>query len=144
LTVPNRSPDTSMDAVHGPPSMLASLSALGVMVVAIRVAVFLFGGEVDSGPLQVAMTLGLAAAVLIAAASARERPKELLGEAMVSGITSAIATFFVIIAIGMPVSSSLLLAGTIATMLSCGAELATPTVLYGAAPPGPPERRTSI
>ena len=129
MTVPNASPDTSMDAAHGPPSVLASLSALGVMVVAILVAVFLFGGEVDSGPLQVAMTLGLAAAVLIAAASARERPKELLGEAMVSGITSAIATFFVIIAIGMLVSS-LLLAGTIPTMLSYGAELATPSVLY--------------
>jgi NhaC family Na+:H+ antiporter len=127
--VPNASPDTSTDAAHGPPSMLASLSALGVMVVAILVAVFLFGGEVDSGPLQVAMTIGLAAAVLIAAASARERPKELLGEAMVSGITSAIATFFVIIAIGMLVSS-LLLAGTIPTMLSYGAELATPSVLY--------------
>ncbi len=133
-----------IDAPGASPSMLASLSALGVMVVTILIAVVLFGGEVDSGRLQIAMTIGLSAAVLIAAASARERPRELLGEAMVSGITSAIATFFVIIAIGMPVSSSLLLAGTIATMLSCGAELATPTVLYGAAPPGPPERRTSI
>lgn len=111
------------------PSMLASLSALGVMVAAILIAVALFGSHVDSGPLQVAMTLGLAAAVVIAGASARERPREFLGEAMVSGITSAIATFFVIIAIGMLISS-LLLAGTIATMLSYGAELATPTVLY--------------
>ena len=47
--------------------MAASLSALGVMVAAILLAVALFGGEVDSGPLQVAVTLGLAAAVLIAA-----------------------------------------------------------------------------
>ena len=123
------SSNPSAEEVHGSPSMLASLSALGAMVAAILIAVVLFGGEVDSGPLQVAMTLGLSAAVLIAAASARERPMELLGEAMVSGITSAIATFFVIIAIGMLVSS-LLLAGTIATMLSYGAELATPTVLY--------------
>ncbi len=48
---------------------------------------------------------------------------------MVGGVTSAIAPFFLIIVIGMLVSS-LLLAGTIATMLSYGAELATPTILY--------------
>ncbi len=99
------------------------------MIAAILLSVVLFGGEVDSGPLQVAMTIGLSVAVLIATASDRGRPQEMLGEAMVSGISSAIATFFVIIAIGMLVSS-LLLAGTIATMLSYGAELATPTVLY--------------
>lgn len=105
------------------------MSALGVMAAAILLAVTLFGGEVDAGPLQVAMTLGLAAAVLLAARSTHDRPREFLGESMVSGITSAIATFFLIIAIGMLVSS-LLLAGTIPTLLSYGAELPTPTVLF--------------
>lgn len=99
------------------------------MVLAILVAVALFGGEVDAGPLQVAMTLGLAVSIVIAAAATREHPREFLGESMVGGITSAIATFFVIIAIGMLISS-LLLGGTIATMLAYGAELATPTVMY--------------
>ena len=123
------SPEAPPDAPAATPSLAASLSALAVMVVAILLAVALFGGEVDSGPLQVAMTLGLAAAVLIAARSTHDRPREFLGESMVGGITSAIATFFLIIVIGMLVSS-LLLAGTIATMLSYGAELATPTILY--------------
>ena len=123
------SPEAPTDAPAAAPSLAASLAALGVMVVAILLAVALFGGEVDSGPLQVAMTLGLAAAVLIAARSTHDRPREFLGESMVGGITSAIATFFLIIVIGMLVSS-LLLAGTIATMLSYGAELATPTILY--------------
>lgn len=123
------SPNAPTDPLTSSPSTLASVSALGVMVTAIVVTVILFGGEVDSGPLQVSMTIGLSVAVLIAAGSARERPRELLGEAMVSGITSAIATFFVIIAIGMLISS-LLLSGTIATMLSYGAELATPAALY--------------
>ncbi len=123
------SPETPTDAPAPAPSLAASLSALGVMVAAILVSVALFGGEVDSGPLQVAMTLGLSAAVLIAARSTHDRPREFLGESMVGGITSAIATFFLIIVIGMLVSS-LLLAGTIATMLSYGAELATPTILY--------------
>ncbi len=123
------SPEPPTDAHAPSPSLAASLSALGVMVAAILLAVALFGGEVDAGPLQVAMTLGLSAAVLIAARSTHDQPREFLGESMVSGITSAIATFFLIIAIGMLVSS-LLLAGTIPTLLSYGAELATPTVLY--------------
>ena len=123
------SPEAPTDAPPATPSLGASLAALGVMVAAILLAVALFGGEVDTGPLQVAMTLGLAAAVLIAARSTHDRPREFLGESMVGGITSAIATFFLIIVIGMLVSS-LLLAGTIATMLSYGAELATPTILY--------------
>ena len=111
------------------PSALASMSALLVMVVAILFAVVMFGEEVDGGPLQVSMTLGLAVAILIAARSMRERPRQLLSEAMVQGITSAIATFFVIIAVGMLVSS-ILLSGTVATILSYGAELASPSILY--------------
>ncbi len=130
------SPEAPTDAPAAAPSLAASLSALGVMVAAILLSVALFGGEVDSGPLQVAMTLGLAAAVLIAARSTHDRPREFLGESMVGGITSAIATFFLIIVIGMLVSS-LLLAGTIATMLSYGAELATPTILYPVASSAP-------
>lgn len=111
------------------PSTLASVSALVVMVLSILGAVALFGAEVDGGPLQVAMTLGLSVTVMIAARALREHPRELLGEAMVSGINSAISTFFVIIAIGMLVSA-ILLSGTVATMLSYGAELASPSILY--------------
>lgn len=58
------SPEAPTDAPPATPSLRASLSALGVMVAAILLSVALFGGEVDAGPLQVAMTLGLAAAVL--------------------------------------------------------------------------------
>lgn len=109
--------------------MLASVSTLLVMVAAIVLPVVLFGREADTGPLQVAMTVGLSIAIVIAARATRDQARQLLGQAMVEGITSAIATFFVIIAIGMLISS-LLLSGTIATLLSYGAELASPTILY--------------
>ena len=75
MTETSPAPETKLPA----PSTLASVSALAVMVLSILGAVALFGEEVDGGPLQVAMTLGLSVTVMIAARALREHPRELLG-----------------------------------------------------------------
>ena len=80
------------------PSMLASWSVLGVMILLIVFSVGFFGGGVADGPLQVSMTLATLYALSVA-----YRYKfrgSVISDAISGGINGAIGTVFVIIAIG--------------------------------------------
>ena len=97
------------------------------MVVIILTSVVLFGEDVENGPLQVAMTLGLAFATVVAMFSGYSA--EELADASSKSISSALSTIFVLIAIGALIGS-LFLSGTIATVIYYGAEYGSPKILY--------------
>lgn len=107
--------------------MAAAVLTVGGMVLTILTAVALFGEEVEDGPLQVAMTLGLALATVIAMFGGYTA--EDLSAAMSRSINSALSTIFVLIAIGALIGS-LFLSGTIATVIYYGAEYGSPKILY--------------
>ncbi len=108
-------------------SLAASLVTFGSMVALILGSVALFGSSAEDGALQVAMTFGLAIAMVIAAATGRSA--EELSGAIRSSIDSALGTIFVLLAVGALIGS-LFLSGTIATVVYYGAEFGTPQILY--------------
>ena len=112
---------------HVSSSLLAAVSTVGGMVLLILASVVLFGEGAEDGPLQVAMTLGLTLALVVAMTSGNSA--EDLAAAMSKGINSALGTIFVLLAVGALIGS-LFLSGTIATVIYFGADLGTPQILY--------------
>ncbi len=108
-------------------SLLSAVSTVGGMVLLILASVVLFGEGAEDGPLQVAMTLGLTLALVVAMTSGNSA--EDLAAAMSKGINSALGTIFVLLAVGALIGS-LFLSGTIATVIYFGADLGTPQILY--------------
>jgi NhaC family Na+:H+ antiporter len=104
-----------------------SLITIGTMVLLILGTVVLFGETAEDGPLQAAMTFGLAAAMVIAKVGGNSA--ESLAAAIRSSIDSALGTVFVLLAVGALIGS-LFLSGTIATVVYYGAQFGTPQILY--------------
>jgi NhaC family Na+:H+ antiporter len=122
---PNRSETKKTKART--PSFLASLTVLGVMVGLILLAVFLFGHEVASGPLQVSITLATLFALAVAYGYGHRGA--LISEAIGKNINAALGTIFILVAIGA-VIGSLYLSGTVAAFVYYGIELLSPRVFY--------------
>ena len=99
------------------PSMLASWSVLGVMIVLILFSVAFFGGEVAEGPLQVSMTLATLFALSVAYYYGFRG--SLINHAISKGISGVMGTIFVILAIGT-VIGTLYLTGTVANIIYYG------------------------
>ena len=110
-----------------PPSLFASLTVLAVMVGLILFAVFLFGQEVASGPLQVSITL--ATLLALAVAYGYGHRGALISEAIGKNINSALGTIFILVAIGA-VIGALYLSGTVAAFVYYGVELLSPRFFY--------------
>jgi NhaC family Na+:H+ antiporter len=109
------------------PSLIASLLVLGVMVGLILFAVFLFGQEVASGPLQVSITLATLFALAVAYGYGHRGA--LISEAIGKNINSALGTIFILVAIGA-VIGALYLGGTVAAFVYYGVELLSPRFFY--------------
>ncbi len=111
----------------GQASLAASLITIGSMVGLILGTVFLFGGESEDGPLQTAMMLGLAVAMIVASRSGHTM--EDLAASIRSSIDSALGTIFVLLAVGALIGA-LFLSGTIASVVYYGAKFGSPQYLY--------------
>ena len=109
------------------PSMLASWSVFGVMILLIVASIILFGADVAEGPLQVSMTLATLYAMSVA-----YRYKfrgSLISNAISGSINGAIGTVFVIIAIGTLIGT-LYLSGSVAAFMYYGAAIINPKFFY--------------
>jgi len=109
------------------PSMLASWSVLGVMIVLIVFSVGFFGGEVAEGPLQVSMTL--ASLYALSVAYRYHFRGSLISEAISGSINGAIGTIFVIIAIGT-IIGTLYLSGAVAAFIYYGVAVINAKFFY--------------
>jgi NhaC family Na+:H+ antiporter len=109
------------------PSMLASWSVLGVMILLIAASIVLFGADVAEGPLQVSLTLATLYAMSMA-----YRYKfrgSLISDAISGSINGAIGTVFVVIAIGTMIGT-LFLSGSVAAFMYYGAAIINPKFFY--------------
>ena len=111
------------------PSMLASLLVFGVMIGMILLSVWLFPGEVETGPLQISMTLATLLAVGVAYRYGFHGA--LVSEAITHSINAALGTIFILLAIGA-VIGSLYLAGTVPAFVYYGVALLNPKIFYTA------------
>jgi NhaC family Na+:H+ antiporter len=109
------------------PSMLASWSVLGLMILLIVFSVILFGGGVADGPLQVSMTL--ATLYALGVAYRYHFRGSLISQAISGGVNGAIGTVFVLIAIGTLIAS-LYLSGTVAAFIYYGVAIVNPDLFY--------------
>lgn len=109
------------------PSMLASWSVLGVMIVLIVFSVGFFGGEVAEGPLQVSMTLATLYALSVA--YRYHFRGSVISEAISGSINGAIGTVFVIIAIGTLIGT-LYLSGSVAAFIYYGVAIVNVKFFY--------------
>lgn len=107
--------------------MFASLLVFAVMIGLILLAVFLFGSEADSGPLQVSITLALLFALGVAYRYGFRGA--LISEAVTKSINSALGTIFILLAVGALIGS-LYLSGTVAAFVYYGVDILTPTIFY--------------
>lgn len=108
-------------------SLTAAIVTIGGMVALILLSVVLFGEGAENGPLQVAMTLGLALALVVAILAGNTA--EDLAAAATKSITSALGTIFVLLAVGALIGA-LFLSGTIASVVYYGARFGAPVVHY--------------
>lgn len=109
------------------PSMLASLSVLGVMTLLILFSVVFFGAEVAEGPLQISMTLATLFALSVAYYYGFRGP--LISRAISTSLSSVMGTIFVILAIGT-VIGTLYLAGTVASIIYYGVAVISARFYY--------------
>ncbi len=109
------------------PSMFASVLVFGVMIGLILLAVFLFRDEVDSGPLQISISLALLFALGVAFYYGHRGA--LVSEAITNSINSALGTIFILLSVGALIGS-LYLAGTVPAFVYYGVDILTPTIFY--------------
>jgi NhaC family Na+:H+ antiporter len=109
------------------PTMFASLLVFGVMIGLILLAVFLFRDEVDSGPLQISITLALLFALGVAYRYGYRGA--LVSKAITKSINSALGTIFILLSVGALIGS-LYLAGTVPAFVYYGVDILTPTIFY--------------
>ncbi|MFN2198234.1 MAG: Na+/H+ antiporter NhaC family protein [Anaerolineales bacterium] len=109
------------------PSMLASWSVIGAMVVLIVLSLVLFGDGVADGPLQVSITLATLYAMSVA--YRYEFRGSLISDAISGSLNGAIGTVFVIIAIGTMIGA-LYLSGSVAAFMYYGVAVINPRYFY--------------
>jgi len=109
------------------PSMLASWSVLGVMILLIVFSVIMFGGSVADGPLQVSMTLATLYALSVA--YRYHFRGGLISDAISGSVNGSIGTVFVIIAIGT-IIGALYLSGSVAAFVYYGVAIVSPKFFY--------------
>ena len=121
------STSNSPEATGRTPSMLASWSVIGLMVLLIVLSVALFGDGVADGPLQVSITLATLYAMSVA--YRYQFRGSLISDAISGSINGAIGTVFVIIAIGTMIGA-LYLSGSVAAFMYYGVAIVNPRFFY--------------
>jgi NhaC family Na+:H+ antiporter len=109
------------------PSLLDALIPVIALVVLIALSVYLFGVDATEGPLQVALLLSASVAALVAHKNGHTYLK--IGEAAISGITTAMGAIFILLAVGALIGTWNM-AGTIPTVVYIGIEFLNAAWFY--------------
>ena len=109
------------------PSLLQALTPLAVLVVLLGLSVWLFGADSSQGANQIALTLSAAVAAVIAVRNGESWGD--IQEAIVHGISTAMAAILILFAIGALIGTWSL-AGTVPAMIYYGLQVLSPSVFY--------------
>ena len=109
------------------PSLLDALLPVIVLVALLSLTLVLFGTAATDGPLQVALFTSGGFAALIAAKNGHTF--DVLREAAVQGVGSAMEAIFILLAVGALIGTWNL-AGTIPTVVSYGLEVLRPSIFF--------------
>jgi Na+:H+ antiporter, NhaC family len=112
------------------PSLLQSLTPVGVLIALLALSIWLFGDDSSQGPNQVALTLAAAVAALITVFNGT-RWADIL-DAIVKGISTAMPAILILLAIGALIGTWSM-SGTVPAMIYWGVQLLSPTVFYATA-----------
>src|SRR6476661_6382644 len=109
------------------PTFVDALLPIVVLIGLLALTIALFGVSATDGPLQVALLLSAAFASLVAFKNGYS--VESVGQAAVTGVTSAIGAVFILLAVGALIGTWNM-AGTIPTVVDYGIRLVSPSWFY--------------
>jgi NhaC family Na+:H+ antiporter len=113
-----------------PPSYLDALIPIIVLIILLASAVYLYGSDGTTGPIQVALMLSMMVAGLVGLKNGHKW--EDMGKAAVDGISMAMGAIFILLGVGALVGTWSM-AGTIATIVHYGVQFLNPNWYYLAA-----------
>lgn len=113
-----------------PASLLDSLIPVLSLILMLALSVYLFGADSSSGPNQIVLTLGAAIAAIVAYKNGHKW--ESILEAIISGISTAMAAILILLSVGALIGTWLM-AGTVPSLIYYGLELMNPQLFYAAA-----------
>jgi len=105
------------------PSLGAALAPVIVLVLALALAFFLYGGDATGGPIQVALILCALLSGLIG--MRHGMPAKAVGQGAVDSITTAVGAIFILLSVGALIGTWGM-SGTIATLTYYGLQFITP------------------
>ena len=110
-----------------PPSYLDALIPIFVLIILLASAVYLYGADGTSGPIQVALMLSMMGAGLVGLKNGHKW--EDMGKAAVDGISQAMGAIFILLGVGALIGTWTM-AGTIATIVHYGVQFLDPNWYY--------------
>lgn len=119
--------ETSTHKPHSKPSMGAALIPVVFLVLALAAAVYLYGGDAISGPVQLAMFLAMILATLVGLKNGHTIPT--MTAAAIDSVASAMGAIFILLSVGALIGSWNM-SGTIATMTEWGIRFLNPDFFY--------------
>ncbi|HEU4571558.1 MAG TPA: Na+/H+ antiporter NhaC family protein [Candidatus Limnocylindrales bacterium] len=119
--------EPALEAPVRPPSLAMSVAAVAILVVMISTTVLLFGTDATGGPLQVALMTSAVLAGLLALRLGHRVAA--ISDAVVGGISSAMAAIFILLAVGALIGTWNM-AGTIPTVVYYGIGILKPSFFY--------------
>lgn len=112
-----------------PPTVFQALSPITVLVCLLSFSVYLFGEDASSGPNQIALCVGAAAAALIGWRNGHTWTE--IEKSIVSGVTVAVKPLLVLFCVGSLIGSWIM-AGTVPTMIYYSLLTLDPSIFYAA------------
>jgi len=112
------------------PSLLDALIPILALIIMLSTSVYLYGADTNGGGSQVALLMAAMIAALVAIKNGHRWPS--LQEAIVHGISTAMAAILILLAVGALIGTWML-AGTVPTMIAYGVKVLSPEYFYFAA-----------
>lgn len=109
------------------PSLADAVVPIAVLVILLSFSVYLFGDSSSAGPNQIAMVIAAAIAALIAFKNGNDWHS--IQNAIVKGISTAMAAILILLAVGTLIGSWNL-AGTVPAMIYFGLKILSPDIFY--------------
>ncbi len=110
-----------------PPSFLDALIPIIALVVLLAMAIFFYGDDGTSGPIQVALMMSMLIGGLVGLKNGHRWAD--MGKAAVDGISTAMGAIFILLAVGALVGTWSM-AGTVATLVHYGVQFLSPNWYY--------------
>ncbi len=113
-----------------PPTLVDALIPLGFLIVALGCAIYLYGGDSITGPVQIAMFLSAVVAGWVGYKNGNAVTD--MSKAAVNSVASAMGAIFILMAVGSLIGTWNM-SGTIATMADYGIRILSPSYFFLAA-----------